>query len=90
MIRIDIRPVWRFRSGTEREFDFQLVTILAEIDTTGKLTQAAETAGVSYRHAWNLISEWEGFFGARSSDSDGRERRMSPSMASAKWTWSML
>ena len=65
MIRIDIRPVWRFRSGSEREFDFQLVTILAEIDTTGKLTQAAETAGVSYRHAWNLISEWEGFFGAR-------------------------
>jgi len=65
MIRIDIRPVWRFRSGTEREFDFELITILAEIDATGKLTNAAEVAGVSYRHAWNLISEWEEFFGAR-------------------------
>src|SRR5689334_17462424 len=65
MIRIDIRPVWRFRSGTEREFDFELITILAEIDATGKLTHAAATAGISYRHAWNTISEWEEFFGAR-------------------------
>jgi molybdate transport repressor ModE-like protein len=65
MIRIDIRPVWRFRSGTEREFDFVLITVLAEIDATGKLTHAAEAAGVSYRHAWNIISEWEEFFGAR-------------------------
>ena len=65
MIRIDIRPVWRFRSGTEREFDFELITILAEIDATGKLTNAAQAAGVSYRHAWNLISDWEEFFGAK-------------------------
>jgi putative molybdopterin biosynthesis protein len=65
MIRVDIRPVWRFRSGTEREFDFELIAILAEIDASGKLTNAAETAGVSYRHAWNLISDWEEFFGAR-------------------------
>ena len=65
MIRVDIRPVWRFRSGTEREFDFELITILAEIDASGKLTHAAQTAGVSYRHAWNIISDWEEFFGAR-------------------------
>jgi molybdate transport repressor ModE-like protein len=65
MISIDIRPVWRFRSdGSEREFDFQLVTLLGELDAAGKLTQAAEKAGISYRHAWNLIAEWEAFFGA--------------------------
>jgi putative molybdopterin biosynthesis protein len=64
MIRIDIRPVWRFRGETEREFDFQLVAILGELDASGKLTQAAEKAGISYRHAWNLIGEWEDFFGA--------------------------
>jgi molybdate transport repressor ModE-like protein len=64
MIRIDIRPVWRFRSGTEREFDFQLVTILAQLEASSKLTQAAERAGISYRHAWNLVAEWEAFFGA--------------------------
>jgi molybdate transport repressor ModE-like protein len=64
MIRIDIRPVWRFRSETEREFDFRLVMLLAGLASDGKLTQAAEAAGVSYRHAWNLIAQWEAFFGA--------------------------
>jgi molybdate transport repressor ModE-like protein len=64
MIRIDIRPVWRFRAGTEREFDFQLIAILDQLEATAKLTEAAKKAGVSYRHAWNLISEWERFFGA--------------------------
>ena len=64
MIRIDIRPVWRFRAGTEREFDFQLIAILDQLEATAKLTEAAKKAGVSYRHAWNLITEWERFFGA--------------------------
>jgi putative molybdopterin biosynthesis protein len=64
MIRIDLRPVWRFRGGTEREFDFQLIAILGELDASGKLTHAAEKAGISYRHAWNLVAEWEAFFGA--------------------------
>jgi putative molybdopterin biosynthesis protein len=63
MIRIDIRPVWRFKRSTEREFDFQLVKILAEVEASGKLTQAAERAGISYRHAWNLLADWEAFFG---------------------------
>ena len=66
MIRIQIRPVWRFRGeSSERDFDFQLVSILAGVEAAGKLTQAAETAGLSYRHAWTLIVEWEAFFGAR-------------------------
>jgi putative molybdopterin biosynthesis protein len=63
MIHIDIRPVWRFRAGTERDFDFQLISILAEIDASAKLTQGAERAGISYRHAWNLVRSWETFFG---------------------------
>src|SRR4051812_8262496 len=64
MIRIDIRPVWRFRGETEAEFDFQLVTLLERIEATSKLTEAARAAEVSYRHAWNLILHWENFFGA--------------------------
>ena len=64
MIQIDIRPVWRFRAGTDREFDFQLIAILGEIDASSKLGQGAERAGISYRHAWNLIRSWEEFFGA--------------------------
>lgn len=66
MIRLTIRPVWRFRGeSSERDFDFQLVSILAGLESSGKLTHAAEQAGLSYRHAWNLVSEWEAFFGAR-------------------------
>ena len=64
MIRIDIRPVWRFCAETEREFDFQLIRVLGELDASGKLTQAADKAGISYRHAWNVVAEWEAFFGA--------------------------
>jgi molybdate transport repressor ModE-like protein len=65
VIRIDIRPVWRFRRGNlEREFDFQLVTILESLEASSKLTEAAQSADVSYRHAWNLVAQWERFFGA--------------------------
>jgi putative molybdopterin biosynthesis protein len=64
MIHIDIRPLWRIRAGKEREFEFQLIELLAELDATAKLTHAAERAGISYRHAWNLIGDWEKFFGA--------------------------
>jgi molybdate transport repressor ModE-like protein len=64
MIRIDIRPVWRFRSETEKEFDFMLIALLEAIKRTGKLTRSAEQAGISYRHAWNLIEQWQEFFGA--------------------------
>jgi molybdate transport repressor ModE-like protein len=65
MIQIDIRPLWRIRAGEEREFDFQLVELLAELDATAKLTLAAERAMLSYRHAWNLVEDWERFFGAK-------------------------
>ncbi len=64
MIRIQIRPVWRFHAGGEKDFDFQLISILAELEASQKLTNAAESAGISYRHAWNVVSEWEAFFGA--------------------------
>jgi molybdate transport repressor ModE-like protein len=80
MIRIDIRPVWRFRTeAAEREFDFRLLTLLAGIEADGKLTQAAEAAGVSYRHAWNLVEQWEAFFGAPLVDkAQGRGTRLTP------------
>ncbi|HYC38829.1 MAG TPA: substrate-binding domain-containing protein [Usitatibacter sp.] len=64
MIRIDIRPVWRFRLDEEREFDFRMVPLLEAIERTGKLTHAARETHVSYRHAWNLIDQWGRFFGS--------------------------
>src|SRR5262245_5739020 len=64
VIRIDIRPVWRFRAKGERDFDFMLLALLEGLGQSGKLTVAAQKAGVSYRHAWNLIEKWAGILGA--------------------------
>ena len=81
MIRIDIRPVWRIRGEgeSEREFDFQLIAMLERLEETSRLTAGAEGAGVSYRHAWNLIGEWERFFGAPLvNKTQGRGTRLTP------------
>lgn len=61
---IRLRPVWRFRNNEERELDLSLLALLEAIEQTGKLTAAAKTAGVSHRHAWNLIERWSDFLGA--------------------------
>lgn len=65
MISIDIRPAWRFTvDGKERELDPQLVSLLEALFAEGKLTHAARQVGVSYRHAWNLLGQWQSFLGA--------------------------
>jgi putative molybdopterin biosynthesis protein len=87
MIRIDIRPVWRFTSAAgERDFDFMLVALLEAIERTGKLTLSAQQAGISYRHAWNLIEQWQAFFGAPLvSMRKGRGTSLTPLGADLLW-----
>jgi molybdate transport repressor ModE-like protein len=41
-----------------------MLDFLNEIRSTGKITRAAQRAGMSYRHCWNLIEKWAAFFGA--------------------------
>ena len=41
-----------------------MLDFLNEIRATGKITRAADSAGLSYRHSWNLIEKWAGFFDA--------------------------
>lgn len=63
MIKVGIAPVWRFqRSGETRALEITL-DLLSDIRSTGKLSVAAARAGMSYRHAWNLIEKWSAFFG---------------------------
>lgn len=63
MIKVEIAPVWRFqRSGEARGLEITL-DLLSDIRATGKLSVAAARAGMSYRHAWNLIEKWSAFFG---------------------------
>lgn len=62
MIKVEIAPVWRFqRSGETRGLEITL-DLLSDIRSTGKLSVAAARAGMSYRHAWNLIEKWSAFF----------------------------
>ena len=41
-----------------------MLDLLNEIRVTGKISRAAGHAGMSYRHAWNLIEKWSAFFEA--------------------------
>lgn len=61
---IHLRPVWRFKNGDERELDATLLALLDAIEHSGKLTVAARSAGISHRHAWNLIERWNELLGA--------------------------
>src|ERR1700727_32312 len=63
MIHIEIEPVWRFKRDDTQSI-LVMLDFLNEIRVTGKIGRAAEQAGVSYRHAWNLIEKWSAFFQA--------------------------
>lgn len=62
MIRIEIAPQWRFRRDGDPSTTLVLLDLLKEIRSSGKITAAATEAGMSYRHAWNLIENWGAFF----------------------------
>jgi molybdate transport repressor ModE-like protein len=64
MIHIEIEPIWRFRRDDNQESVLVMLDLLNDIRVTGKIGRAAERAGVSYRHAWNLIEKWSSFFEA--------------------------
>jgi len=82
---IDLRTVWRFRNA-ERELDLTLLHLLEAIEQSGKLTVAARAAGMSHRHAWNLIEKWTDFFGAPLvSIERGRGTQLSPLGAKLVW-----
>ncbi len=62
MIRIEIEPVWRFKREGHPASNLVMLDLLNEIRVTGKISRAADHAGLSYRHAWNLIERWSAFF----------------------------
>jgi molybdate transport repressor ModE-like protein len=62
-VRVEIEPTWRFRRERELASNPLMLDLLNGIRVTGKITYAASRAGLSYRHAWNLIEKWSGYFG---------------------------
>ncbi|MCH8533117.1 MAG: helix-turn-helix transcriptional regulator [Natronospirillum sp.] len=63
MRKLTIQPAWLFHADEQHSFDRTMFTLLRGIHSTGKLTEAAREAHISYRHAWNLLNRWEAFFG---------------------------
>jgi molybdate transport repressor ModE-like protein len=62
LIRIEIEPVWHFKREGDSTSNTVMLDLLNEIRVTGKISRAADRAGLSYRHAWNLIEKWSAFF----------------------------
>ena len=85
-IEIEIAPVWRIRHRGEQKFDAVLVALLRAIGETGRLTDAARHAGISYRHAWNVIEKWGSFLGSPLvSRARGRGTRLTPLGENLLW-----
>ncbi|HLV76802.1 MAG TPA: substrate-binding domain-containing protein [Marinobacter sp.] len=61
--KLTISPAWVFRTESDELFEPALLHLLENIRDTGKLTTAAAAAGVSYRHAWNLLKRGTDIFG---------------------------
>lgn len=64
MQKIAIHPSWQFVGADGERLDARLFTVLRAIRDEGKLTDAARAAGLSYRHAWDLLGRWNRFFGS--------------------------
>lgn len=83
---ITIEPGWRFRNAAGQEIDPLLFRLLQAINDTGKLTEAAASVGYSYRHCWNLVHQWSGFFGVPLVDMvKGRGARLTKLGAKLAW-----
>lgn len=64
-MKIDIRPEWLLRTSDGAALSLpQLLQLLTGIRDLGSISQAAASAGLSYRHAWGLLREFEEQFGA--------------------------
>ena len=59
---IDLALKWTTEGPGKRTIEPELFQLLGEITRTHSLYKAAQTIGVSYRHAWGLIKKWESHF----------------------------
>lgn len=62
-MHIKIFHRWGFENEQGQRLHANLLPLLESIDEFGRLTWAAKKAGLSYRHAWNLLNEGQVFFG---------------------------
>lgn len=65
MIKVEIRPDWVLRQPSGQAISLPvLLGLLEAVRSTGSISQAAMERGISYRHAWGLLREFNEQFGA--------------------------
>jgi molybdate transport repressor ModE-like protein len=65
MFKVEIQPDWVLRQPDGRAVALPvLLKLLAAVRDCGSISQAATACGISYRHAWGLLREFNQQFGA--------------------------
>ena len=64
MKRVSIKPQWTIRFPDGKTLPPRLLELLAQVQASGSLSAACAKSATSYRHAWDLIRQGEGLFGA--------------------------
>ena len=65
MFKVEIRPDWVLRHPNGQTVPLPvLLELLAAVRSSGSISQAAKDCGISYRHAWGLLNEFNEQFGA--------------------------
>lgn len=87
MMRIHITPHWGVAHGAEEPVDTTaLLALLAAIQESGAIAQAARSTGLSYRHAWGQVKRAEELFGHPLVDA-GRGRGSTLTPLAEKLIW---
>ena len=63
MHEVNIRPQWTIRQSGGTALAPRAISLLVGVHERGSLAAACTEAGVSYRHAWELIRQAEALFG---------------------------
>jgi molybdate transport repressor ModE-like protein len=87
MMRIQITPHWGVAHDVDNPVDTTaLLTLLAAIQESGAIAQAARSVGLSYRHAWGQVKRAEQLFGHPLVDA-GRGRGSTLTPLAEKLIW---
>jgi molybdate transport repressor ModE-like protein len=59
MLKVTLTPAWSIGRDEPEPLPPDVLTLLENVRELGSLQQAANAAGLSYRHAWGLMQHWE-------------------------------
>jgi molybdate transport repressor ModE-like protein len=87
MLKVEIQPGWILRQASGKAVSLPaLLGLLEAVRRTGSISQAATARGISYRHAWGLLQEFNEQFGAELVyKSRGQGTKLSPLAEKLIW-----